>query len=110
MDFFRTMDELTFFGTGAEDGDILFTVNDLFGSDAWLLMSTAGSVAVEVSLNGEDWSGPIALQDFNTDQVPAVALATTPAGLYGARLPVKALRVKQSGATAATAILRVKKV
>ena len=92
-------------GTGTNDNDLLFTTDDVVHYSAFMLMSTAGAVDVEVSLDGSAFStAPLSLQDFGaviTDPV----LVTVAGRVYGFAGKYKAIRVRQNGATASAASL-----
>lgn len=94
-----------FTGTGTGDDSLLFTTSDLDLWDACWLMSSAGAVDVEVTLDGTNWStAPLALQDFGATDNSSV-LVTVAGRVYGfAGKPQKA-RVRQNGGTAATAAM-----
>ena len=90
-------------GTGANDNDLLFTTGDISALDACVLMSTTGTVDVEVSLDGTNFStAALSLQDFGaTDNSPV--LVTVALRVYGFVGKYRKIRLRQNGATAAAA-------
>lgn len=94
-----------YYGTGANDNDVLFTTGDVSRQDACMLMSTTGSVDVYVSLDGTNYSTTaMSLMDFGaTDTVPVQA--TVALRVYGFPAKFRRIRVLQVGATAAAASL-----
>ena len=96
---------LKFRGSASSDNEILFTSSDVSQYDAFSLMSSLGSVDVEVTLDGDNWtSAPISLQDFGAIVLDPV-LSTVAGRLYAFRGRFKAIRVRQDGATATEATL-----
>lgn len=92
-----------YYGSGANDNDVLFTTSDVAKYDACVLMSTTGAVDVFVSLDGTNYStAALSLQDFGgTDVVPV--LVTVAGRMYGFVGKVRRIKVLQNGATAAAA-------
>lgn len=99
----RTVSE--FSGTGVSDNDVLFTVSDARQYDAFILMSSAGAVDIQVTLDGTNWStAPLSMTDMGAVTTDPV-LVTAANRVYGLRGLFRGLRVLQNGATAATAAL-----
>ena len=92
-------------GTGTNAGDILVTTSDVSTLDACMVMSSVGAIYVEVTLNGTNWTtAPLSLQDFGaTTSDPVVA--SVAGRMYGFVGKYRNIRIKQSGATAATAAM-----
>lgn len=93
-----------YYGTGANDNDILFTTGDsITAFDACTLMSTAGAVDVYVSIDGTNYaSAPLSLQDMGSTSLDPV-LATAAGRVYGFVGRYRSVRVLQAGATGASA-------
>lgn len=90
-------------GVGVSDNDLLFTTGAMGKFDACMLMSTAGSVDVEVSIDGTNFStSALSLQDFGASTNDPV-LFTVANRVYGFVGKYSKIRVRQNGATAATA-------
>lgn len=112
----------TYIGTGVNSGDVLILLQDpvsgastnsvvKFQSDSiancfqWQVVSTAGSVTVEITYDGTTWFPSASLQDLTGTSSTTYVTSTTvskPAVFYGS---VRGIRVKQNGLTAATAQL-----
>lgn len=92
-----------FYGTGTNDNDILVTSDDVTQYSAFMLMSTAGAVDVQVSLDGTNFStAPLSLQDFGATTTDPV-LVTAAGRVYGFAGKFRKFRILQNGATAASA-------
>lgn len=99
----RTVAE--FPGTGANDNDVMITVEDARQYDAFILMSTVGAVDIQINLNGTGWStAPLSLTDMGAVTTDPV-LVTAANRVYGFRGVFRGVRVLQNGATGATASL-----
>ncbi len=95
-----------FSGTGTNDNDLLFTTSSVEQYGLFQLMSTAGSVDVEVTLDGANWStAALAMEDQGATAVTTYVVATTAGRMAQFRGRFTAIRVRQAGATAATAVL-----
>jgi hypothetical protein len=93
-------------GTGAADNDLLFTTANVQIYGSYTLMSTAGAVDVEVTLDGATWStAALALEDAGSATNTTYVLVTTALRVYRFRGKYTQVRVRQNGATAATAHL-----
>lgn len=92
-----------YYGSGANDNDILFTTGDLARFDACVLMSTAGTVDVYASLDGTNFStAALSLEDKGSTSLDPV-LQAAPNRIYGFVGKFAFIRVLQVGATAASA-------
>lgn len=95
-----------FTGTGTNDNDLLFTTSNIEQHDTFQLMSTAGAVDVEVTLDGENWStAPLALEDQGATASATYVLVTVAARMYRFRGKYRQVRVRQNGGTATAATL-----
>lgn len=99
---------LTFSGTGVNAADVLFTTPDVARFNIFELMTTAGNADVLVSLDDANFSTvPLALEDQGATTPTTYVTATAATGrIYRFTGKYSRIRVRQSGATAATAILR----
>lgn len=96
---------LSITGTGVNDNDLLLTVDETDGFSAFMLMSSAGAVDVEITLDGTNWStAPLSLQDFGAASLNPV-LVTVAGRVYGFVGKFRGVRIRQNGATGATATL-----
>ena len=93
-----------YFGSAANDDDLLFTATNSLRYDACMLMSTAGAVDVETTLDGTNWSAPMSLQDLGATSVDPVVV-TAADRMYAVLGRYMGIRVRQNGATAASASL-----
>lgn len=84
-------------GAGVNDADVVVQTGDVSSFDTFEITSTAGVMAVKVSIDGTNYSS-IALDDLNSTSSALVA-ATTAAGIYGFRGKYSRVKVSQSGAT-----------
>lgn len=92
-----------YYGTGANDNDVLFTTGDISRYDACTIMSTDGAVDVFVSLDGTNYStAALSLQDFGATSTDPV-LVTAADRVYGFVIKARLIRVLQNGATASAA-------
>lgn len=95
---------LTFLGTiGVNAGDILYTSPDVSMYSVHEFQGvTSGVFTVEVSLDGTNYSGAVALED-GASATPAtrVVVSANLTSIYTVYGKFAAVRVKQSGATAA---------
>lgn len=111
----------TYTGTGVNAGDVLIQLQDYplsassgpgkFVADLlpqyynWMLVSTVGAVTVEITFDAVNWLGPVAIQDMTSTAALTYVTVTTvnkPCTYFG---NVRGIRIKQSGAPAATAQL-----
>lgn len=91
-------------GVGVNDEDALFTTNDVSAYDACMLMSSQGTVDVEGSLDGSNYSTALALEQrgaVSTDKV----LITTAGVMFNVVGKYRRLRVRQEGSAAAATLL-----
>jgi len=97
------MSEVTGFQSGVNgvnDNDILVTLDETGSSDTFNLMSTAGAMDVQVSLDGVNYTtAPLALTDQGAT-VSDPVLVTAPNRMYGFRGKYRRVRVLQNGVTA----------
>ena len=95
-----------FSGSGTNDNDVLFTTSNIEQHDTFQLMSTAGVVDVEATLDGTNWTtAPIALEDQGATASATYVLVTAAGRMYRFRGKYRQIRVLQNGATAASATL-----
>lgn len=93
-------------GTGTNDNDLLFTTRNVEQHDTFQVMSTAGAVDVEATLDGTNWTtAPIALEDQGATTSTTYVLVTAANRMYRFRGKFTAVRVRQNGVTGATAHL-----
>lgn len=94
-------------GTGVNDTDTVVQTDDISRYDSFLLQTTGGAVNVFVTLDGVNYStSPLSLQDMGATSTNPVLL-TAANRTYGFRGKFSHIRVKQTGATAATAVCLV---
>lgn len=92
-------------GTGTNDNDLLFTTSGTVAYDACMLMSITGAVDVEGTIDGSNWTtAPLSLQDLGATALDPV-IVTVADRMYAVVGKYLALRVRQNGATAASASL-----
>lgn len=97
---------LTFLGAiGTNTGDVIYTSPDISAYSIHEFQGvTSGVFTVEVSLDGTNFSGAVALEDgASTTPATRVAVSANLTSVYTVYGKFKALRIKQSGATAANA-------
>jgi hypothetical protein len=86
------------------DNDVLVQTDDVSAYDTFMLMSTAGTVDVYVTLDGTNYStAPLSLQDFGATTSDPVTEAVANR-VYGFRGQFRKIRVLQKGATNPTAV------
>lgn len=112
----------TYIGSGTNAGDVMITVTEaalplpstpdrikfaetiVANCFQWQVVSTVGAVTVEITYDLVNWF-QIAMQDMTSTGATTYVTTTTankPCCYYG---PLRGIRVKQSGVTAATAQL-----
>jgi hypothetical protein len=103
-----TSTRIRYTGSGVNDNDLLFTASGTDPYTVCMLQSTDGAVDVEARL-GDDVAGnwttaPISLQDMGSTSTSPV-LVTVADRMYAIVGKYDGIRVRQAGATAATAFL-----
>lgn len=94
---------IRYYGSGANDNDVLFTTGDISRYDACTIMSTTGAVDVFVSLDGTNYAtSALSLQDMGATSTDPV-LVTAADRVYGFVVKARRIQVLQNGATAAAA-------
>ncbi len=89
-------------GTGANDNDLVLELTNAFPWDTFHIMSTAGAMDVEVSLDGVNFTtAPISLTDQGAISADPV-IVTVANRVYGFRGKYQTVRVRQNGATPVT--------
>jgi len=92
-----------YYGTGANDNDVLFTTGDISRYDACTIMSTTGAVDVFVSLDGTNYAtAALSLQDMGSTATTPVVV-TSALRVYGFVVKARNIKVLQNGATGAAA-------
>ncbi len=95
-----------FTGTGVNSGDVLFTSEQVENCSIFTFSTSAGAATLEVTLDGTSWVA-VAFMD-QTATASTTFVTTTAAGkMYKLEGKYRLIRMKQSGATAATGILMV---
>lgn len=99
---------LVFTGTGVNAADVLFTTPDVARFNIFEIMTTAGNVDILVSIDDVNFSTvPMALEDQGATTPTTYVTATAATGrLYRFTGKYARIRMRQSGATAATGFLR----
>lgn len=94
-----------YYGSSANDNDVLFTTGDLGRFDACVLMATTGTVDVYASLDGTNFgTSALSLEDKGATALDPVLQASANR-VYGFVGKFAFIRVLQVGATAAAASL-----
>jgi hypothetical protein len=96
-----------YYGSASANDALLFTSGDIMRFDGCMLMSTDGAVDVEGSLDGTNFSAALSLQDVGATSSDPV-LVTAADRMYFVPGWYRFLRVRQNGATAASASLLCK--
>lgn len=92
-----------YYGSASADNALLFTTGDLIRFDGCMVMSPDGAVDVEGTLDGTNWTvAPLSMQDLGATSVDPV-LVTVADRMYFVPGKYRFLRVRQAGATAASA-------
>lgn len=93
-------------GTGTNDNDVLFTTRNVQQHTYFTLMSTAGAVDVDVSIDGTNFStAALALEDAGATANATYVVVTAANRVYKFRGPFTRIRVVQNGGTATAASL-----
>ena len=87
---------------GVDDNDVIMELVDAEPYDEFYLMTVAGIVDVDVSLDGTNFAPAIALTDEQSVAPATKVVVTVAGGLYSFRGNFKAVRVLQNTATDAT--------
>jgi hypothetical protein len=94
-----------YYGSASADNALLFTTGEITRFDGCMLMSPDGAVDVEGTLDGTNWStAAVSMQDLGATSVDPV-LVTAADRMYYVPGKYRFLRVRQNGATAASASL-----
>lgn len=98
---------LNFTGVGVNANDILFTSSDVTPYNTFTFMTTAGNVFIEASVDGTNFTTvPLSFQDLSSTAPQTYVAATAATGrAYAFYGKVRVIRMKQSGATAATGFM-----
>lgn len=95
-----------FTGTGTNDNDLLFTTSNVEKHSMFTLMSTAGAVDVEISLDGTNFStAALAMEDQGATANGTYAIVTVAARVYKWMGKYRVVRIRQNGVTASAATL-----
>ena len=87
-------------GSGTNDNDIVIQTDDVSKYRSFFLMSTAGAMDVEVSLDGTNYcTAPLSLIDLGATTTAPV-LVTAAGRVYAFPCQALKIRVRQNGATA----------
>jgi len=90
--------------TGVNTGDVLYTSPDVSSYNVHSFQASAGAFTVEVSIDGTNFTGAQAMEDgASTTPATRVAASANTTSCYFLYGKFKAIRLKQSGATAAAA-------
>lgn len=90
--------------TGTNAGDVLYTSPDVSAYNVHEFQGVANLFTVEVSLDGTNWSGAQALEDgASTTPATRVAASANQTSVYYLYGKFSKIRIKQSGAGAASA-------
>ena len=85
---------------GVSDNDIVLETTDVSHFNTFTLMSTAGPMDVDISLDGVNFTtAPLSMADLGSTSTAPV-IVTAAARLYGFRGNYKLIRVRQATATA----------
>jgi len=91
---------------GVSTNDIVIELDDVQRFNEFALMSSAGPMDVDVSLDGVNFAAAIALEDKHSTTPGTRVILTAPDKVYYFEGNLKAIRVRQQSATAvADAIL-----
>lgn len=82
-----------------DDNDVVIELADASRFDTFSLMSTAGAMDVDVSLDGTNFAVAIAITDEKTTTPAVKVIVTAPGLLYSFRGNFKVVRIRQNGAT-----------
>lgn len=90
---------------GVNTGDVIASItDDALHNDTWELASTGGAMEIEVSLDGTNYlASKLALLDMTSTTPSTMVVATTAGKIAAFRGKFRAIRIKQTGATAVTA-------
>lgn len=97
-----------FTGTSASDNELALTATGVEGFSLFQIMTTAGAVDVEVTLDGSNWSTVVmALEDQGATASTTYVVVTAANRLYQFKGKFAGVRLRQNGATGVTlALLR----
>jgi hypothetical protein len=92
-------------GQGVNANDVLFVISETHLYNTFVLQATTGVVRVEASLDGQNWTQGLALDDLSgTDNTPVLTTAANDKA-YGLRGTFRLLRVVQVGAAATDVVV-----
>lgn len=88
---------------GTNDNDVIYASGDVSNYSSHLIECIAGTVSIDVSIDGTNWIQDVAVIDV-TATTPATRVVTLTSGSMGELIgQFKKIRVLQSGATASNA-------
>lgn len=87
---------------GVNDNDIVIELDDVQRFNSFSFQSAVGAMSVDVSLDGTNFNLNIAFTDLASLTPATKVIATVADLLYRFEADIKAIRIRQEGATAAT--------
>lgn len=90
-------------GVGVNTGDILFGPTNMTNYDEHVIHCTVGTVVIEASVDGITFAANIAAQDLSATAATTYITSVTVGKIVKLTGKFNSVRVKQSGAPAATA-------
>jgi len=87
---------------GVSDNDIVIELDDVQRFNSFSFQSAAGAMDVDVSLDGANFNLAVAFKDMASLTPATRVIATVADLLYQYDGNIKAIRIRQKGATAAT--------
>jgi hypothetical protein len=94
-----------FTGTGTNTGDVMFTTENVENCNIFTFSTSVGASTIEATLDGTNWTAAMAFQDLTATASATYVAATVATKMYKLEGKYRQLRMKQSGATAATGIM-----
>lgn len=99
----RNRDTFEAAADAASDVMLTLTPAECDRYDMYVVLASIGAVTIEVTLNGTDWSNPVALQDMAGTLVDQATIITNK-NLFGLMGPFYGLRMLASGGAAQACI------
>ncbi len=87
---------------GVSDNDIVIELNDVQRFNSFTFQSAAGAMSLDVSIDGSNFNLNLAFTDLHSLAPATRVIATVADLLYQFEGNIKAIRIRQEGATAAT--------
>jgi len=92
---------------GVNDNDIVIELDDVQRFNSFTFQSDAGAMSLDVSVDGSNFNLDLAFTDLHSLTPATKVIATVADLLYRFEADIKAIRIRQEGATDATGAILI---